>query len=362
MLVFILTYHQVMPAFLDFMFSFGRQQYAQDFHFSGFHYESHLNAAERSLKIARLGRSGQEFHLCYNLKSVERYPNAPHWPWSIRQMAVYHSFDVETGRTFWIVIKANQVMKDRITSATKDGTTRSDLSSFDNTVHAFASSLAAQLLLCIWCAENWRWYINFLEETLREATGRAAIRIYKVPDPVPSSDFQATLSRRTFSGRTLTDNTPMHAPMFPPPPPFTPPQSSQPPQELPPLPSSLPKVGSEGEDFSFSDLQRVQHIEDKANELLLVLDANTHVLTELCKYYESIVSPRDLPSELLSSCKAGFDKFERRISSIINDLHMQHSRAVTLLKLLEDRKNLVCASWHLKVHFTGLTQLALRHP
>lgn len=124
--------------------------------------------------------------------------------------------------------------------------------SFHNTVHTFALSLASQLLLCNWCAENWRWYINFLEETLREATSRAAIRMYKVPDPLPSTDFQATLSRRTFSGRTLTDNTPMQAPMFPPPPPFTSPQSSQPTRELPPLPSSLPKVGSEGEDFSLA--------------------------------------------------------------------------------------------------------------
>jgi hypothetical protein len=352
-----------MPEFLDFTFSFGRQQYAQDFHFSGFRQETYLNAAERTLRISELGRSGRGFHMCYSLKSVERYASAPHWPWSIRQMAVYHSFDIETGKTFWIVLKANRVMKDRIESATKDGT-HSDLSSFDDTAHAFASSLATQLLLCRWCVENWRWYINFLEETLREATGRAAIRIYKVPDPVPSADFQATLSRRTFSGRTLTDKTPMEAPMFPPPSPFAPLQPSQLPQELPPLPSSLPKVGSDGEDFSFSDLQRVQHIEDKANELLLVLEANTHVLTELIKYYKSLASAGDLPPELLPSWKTEFDKFERGISSLTNDLHTQQSRAKTLVKLLEDRKNLVCpynmATFF--AQFARLTHLALRHP
>jgi hypothetical protein len=74
---------------------------------SGFRQENHLNAAERTHKISSLGRSGRDFHMCYNLKSVERYPSASHWLWSIRQMAVYHSFDVETGKTFWIVLKAN---------------------------------------------------------------------------------------------------------------------------------------------------------------------------------------------------------------------------------------------------------------
>jgi hypothetical protein len=167
-------------------------------------------------------------------------------------------------------------MKDRIESATKDGT-HSDLSSFGDTARAFASSLAIQLLLCNWCIENWRRYINFLEESLREATGRASIKIYKVPDPAPSGDFQATLSRRTFSSRALTDNTPMQAPMFPPSPPFAPLQASQPPQELHPLPSS--KVESE--------------------------------------------------------------KFERGINGLTIDLHMQKTRAKMLLRLLEDGKNLV---------------------
>jgi hypothetical protein len=248
---------------------------------------------------------------------------------------------LETGKTFWIVLKANKIIKDRIESATKEGT-HLDLSSFDDTAHAFASSIETQLLVCHWCVENWRWYINFLEETLREATSRAAIRIYKVPDPVPSADFQATLSRRTFSGHTLTDNTPMQAPMFPPPPPFAPLQPPQPPQELPPLPPSLPKVGSNGEDFSFSDLQRVQHIEDKANELLLILDTNTNVLTELRKYFKSIASSGDMPPELLPPWKSESSKFEQGITSLTNDLHMQQSRAKTLLKLSEDRKNLVC--------------------
>jgi hypothetical protein len=329
-----------MPAFLDFLFCFGRLQDAQDFHFSGFRHETHLIGAERALNITKLGRSGRDIHMCYNLKSVERYPSQPHWPWSIRQMAVYHSCDVETGNSFWIILKGNQVMKQRVESATRNSA-HSEISSFDGIGQAFASSLATQLLLCDWCVENWRWYINFLEETLREATRRASIKIFKLPDPVPGIDFQA-VTHRTLSGRTLSpDSVPLQVPLSPSLQTFTPPQPRQIPQPQPPLPSSLPKALSDQDEFSFSDLQHVQYIEDKANELLLILDANTHVLTELSKYYQSIVSPGNLPDELLSTSKPANARFERRIASVCNDLQMQHSRAKTLLKLLADRKSLV---------------------
>ena len=151
--------------------------------------------------------------------------------------------------------------------------------------------------------------------------------------------------------------------MFPPPPPFAPPQPvRQPQQELPPLPSSLPKVGTDGEDFSFSDLQRVQHIEDKANEVLLITESNTNVLNEMKKYYKSILASETLTPEILQSWKSSFGKFDRRLDSIINDLHMQHSRVKTLLKLLEDRKNLVYLLYFVcTINFKELTSLALWH-
>src|ERR1700731_4228660 len=82
MLTYMLTYYQVMPAYLDFIFPFGLQEYAQDFHFSGFREETHLLLAEKSLQITELGRSGRDMCMCYSLKSVER-SEAQDWPWSI---------------------------------------------------------------------------------------------------------------------------------------------------------------------------------------------------------------------------------------------------------------------------------------
>ena len=71
MLTLVFTYHQVLPSFLDFLFPFGNQQYAQDFHFSGFKYEDRFSDADSGLRIPELGWSGRDFQFCYNLKSKE---------------------------------------------------------------------------------------------------------------------------------------------------------------------------------------------------------------------------------------------------------------------------------------------------
>ena len=68
----ILTYHQVMPAFLDFLFPFGFQKYRQDFHFGGFRQHTTLSDLDRGLAIAEIGRSGRGYQLCYSLKAVEQ--------------------------------------------------------------------------------------------------------------------------------------------------------------------------------------------------------------------------------------------------------------------------------------------------
>jgi hypothetical protein len=113
MFSFLFTYHQVMASFLDFVFPFGKQVYARDFHFSGFREESRLVYDSKDAGIPGLGRSGIGLKLCYNLRSVER-SSEPSLPWSIRQTAVYHDFDLETGRTLWVIVKGNKLIKNRM--------------------------------------------------------------------------------------------------------------------------------------------------------------------------------------------------------------------------------------------------------
>ena len=52
---------------------------------------------------------------------------------------------------------------------------------------AFATSLETHLLLCNWSGENWRWYINDLEDQLQTLTrGVLAFQVEKTPTPLSS--------------------------------------------------------------------------------------------------------------------------------------------------------------------------------
>ena len=70
MLTQILTYHQVMPAYLDFISVFGSQSKLHDLRFSSFREQATLADPLRSRVVHGLGRSGRQYQLCYNLKCV----------------------------------------------------------------------------------------------------------------------------------------------------------------------------------------------------------------------------------------------------------------------------------------------------
>ena len=350
MLTLVLTYHQVLPSFLDFLFPFGNQQYAQDFHFSGFKFEDRVSDIDSGLSIPQLGWSGRDFQLCYNLKSIETSKGQPEWPWSVRQSALYHSFDVETGRANWIIIKGDQLLKKRIMSATGfQGVPKT--SNFDTVDRAFASTLAIHVLICEWSRENWRWYINFLEETL-QAISRPTLSA--MVDTFSSSIADETSPLLALCTNSKTEISP-RSPVL---------------QRLPaqsyclnnrPIPHCKtlsaddlaspspeyerlhqPVTTGGHQDFSFSDFQRIQFIQEKVNDALLVIKLNIDVLTELRQHYLSICESDGWPCELKLKCERDMLRFEKRVVAVENDLRMQQSRSETLLRLLADRKSLVC--------------------
>lgn len=169
MFVRILSYHQVMPSYLDFVSVFGSQALPRDLRFSGFREQMLLSNPPRGPAAPALGRSGRQFQLCYNLKAVACLSDAKTTPsrkeWSIRQAAFHHQFDVEEGTTLWIVTKGNLDIKDRIQEMTgKDG--RQEDRAFETREECFRSSLAVHLLYCHWSTEEWRWYIQWLEDVI----------------------------------------------------------------------------------------------------------------------------------------------------------------------------------------------------
>ncbi|KAF2811554.1 uncharacterized protein BDZ99DRAFT_414029 [Mytilinidion resinicola] len=273
----ILTCHQVMPAYLDFMFVFGSQSEPRDLRFSGFREQTALWDPPRGQAVTDLGRSGRQYQLCYNLKCVtlkaknEEDPSLTEW--SIRQAAIHHQFDVVYGTTLWIVTTGHSDLENRFRELTgKDG--RPEDKSFDTLEECFRSSLSAHLLYCHWSTEEWRWYIGWIEEVMDEKT------------------FGAVFS-------------PTHRQYKP------------------------------------HHIQDLQQWEDKTNEVIMVLEANVEVMRSLRDFYTAIFKKRDFPNALKDECMDDLHGFAAQIDSMIYDLRMQIARAVLFVKITNDRKELV---------------------
>jgi hypothetical protein len=354
MLMFTFTYHQVMPAFLDFLFPFGKQLYTQDFQFSGFRAEDRLSIDERGLELPQLGRSGRDIRMCYNLKSVEPSKGQKEWPWSIRQIAAYHSFDIETGKAFWVIIKGDQLIKRRIESATNARRAQAS-KSFELTSLAtsFSSTLQAHLLIFDWCHEHWRWHINFLEQELQRLTretllidlSQSSNGIKRRPDEgmmqratssrVPSSPLSVPEKAPWHSRSNIKETTPY---------PHSDCQATTAPRPAISAAASQESLNTD-EDFSFNDLQEVQSLEEKANEVILVLESNINALSKVKEHYRETCTFDEFPTSLKSACARDLTKFEKVVGNIIDDLQMQESRTKMLLRLLTDRKSLASVSF-----------------
>ena len=362
------TRFRVMPEFVDFLFPFGFQSYAKGFYFSGFRQRTHLT--EQSRHTTPSDRPiDKRLQICYNLKSVEPSDSDG---WSIRHCAVHHTFDLKDVRTDWIIVKGDELMKRRIESATSDRGSLEplELKSIDG---AFKTSLETHLIFCDWSAENWRWYIDSLEDRFQSMTRRTFSAPLHVPFfPVAATD-RFTLKPRTntqrtdgsrFSmfSRTLTHVTEKgslkpamkHQPSGPQTYENPEPGISQP---LPPdadddddndddepegpLKQDYVKVEDENREFSFGKLRKVHNFAEKANEAVLVLKQNIIILSQMKNYYRSVSRRKNFPKGLAKSCKDAIDDFELRIEGLENDMQTQILRLETLLRLLEDRKTLV---------------------
>lgn len=166
----ILTYHQVMPGYLDFLYVFGQQTEARDLRFSGFREQTSLSKPPHDTVSPALRRSGRQFQLSYNLKAVacksELGTKLSDQEWSIRHAAIHHQFDIEEGTSLWIITHGNLSIKERVTEMTAIHGRPEDRA-FNTPAECFRTSLTTHLLYCHWSIEEWRWYIQWLEEVIK---------------------------------------------------------------------------------------------------------------------------------------------------------------------------------------------------
>ena len=175
----LLTFHQVMPSYLDFISAFGLQLDQREVRYSGFHEQTTLAVplAKRPA-VPQLNRSGYGYQLCYNLKAVvdKKKTGMDDDRWSVRQAAIHHQFDVEQGTALWICTEGRKVggLFDRIRDLTSDVTKKEDCS-YDTKEESFRSSLATHLTCCHWSIEEWRVYMGWLEETVDKVVSSLSV-------------------------------------------------------------------------------------------------------------------------------------------------------------------------------------------
>jgi hypothetical protein len=89
------------------------------------------------------------------------------------------------------------------------------------------------------------------------------------------------------------------------------------------------------------DIQDLQRWQDRANEAVMVLESNTDILKAIRKFYHGLFDRRDFPTMLQTTCEDELGNFISQLDEIINDFHMQTSRAKLLVNIISDRKELV---------------------
>ncbi len=359
MMLWILSVFQVMPNFLEFVFPFGEQLYDYDFQFSAFRQDIRLSSGTTRGKYTEVLRSGQDFQMCYNLKSIEQKPKDV-WGWSARQAAIFHSFDVGTGQANWIIIKANANLRERVGEALRKAL-YDNPSMYEDLSSKFANTLMYQLVVVDWCAENWRWYIKYFEEQLESSTSRALlykpagqptkadlahVRVSSAPQPLfPSA--------RTWTDRILRANTsrPTREPQIPLRPVTLPGAATiayEEPDQLPPEFSALdqvaPGVGATS-GIQIDELQNAQYLETKADEAALVLRSNISVLSAMGLHYEEvaleIAKLPGLDQTFKTAAQLATSNFERHLRQVRADLESHLARMERISKLATDRKTLL---------------------
>ncbi|KAK7949512.1 hypothetical protein PG988_016151 [Apiospora saccharicola] len=139
------------------------------------------------MAMPEIGRSGKELQVAYKLFAMEQQEERGfEGKWAMRQTATYHTLDLTKWKTFWITVKANDLIQERVEETNTNRCGHTNLSSASE---AISRSFAIHQIMFEWCTEGWGWYIDEtadeVEEILSLATGVLIPSEQNSLDPVP---------------------------------------------------------------------------------------------------------------------------------------------------------------------------------
>lgn len=173
----VLSYYQVMPCFLDFLYIFGSKNgdKRESTRFSSFRTEKTFQNIHTALEIAPLRRSGKRYQLCYTLKSVTLKSvdkgSMINKTWRVRSAAIYHQFDVQFGTQLWIIGDPLEGIQDLVREHVHEHKNHS--ARYGTAAQSFSSSLNMVLHYAQWATEEWRWHVESSEEIVYNIVSRS---------------------------------------------------------------------------------------------------------------------------------------------------------------------------------------------
>ena len=387
----ILTFHQVDPHFLGYMASFGETERPLDYSMTGFHASDTLHIPDDEvLKISRLGRSGKDIQMSYILRSVERSESYEQdlkdkkWPWKIRQMAVHHTFDVKTGRAFWMTVKANDLLQNRI----KESPSLFPPISTEpaNSAMQFSSMLETQLIFLMWVDENWRHYINYMDEEIHDIMVKA--KTAQIEDAEESEEYPRAIVSQMSQRGTMTKQTKgnggadsgvtsllgvirrlfwaserlvcfNHATKIG--------RSmgvagrDQGPGKLEnghlirPWDAEKPRPYRDQTanhakqlrnlsvlaTFTFGELQRLFYVSERLEEMRLIVSLDKQALRDIREYYDGLMTREDMCDDIKRKCRYQMARFSRKVGEIEKNLEVRKTQVESLICWLKEGKSLV---------------------
>lgn len=241
--------------------------------------------------IAQIDRSGYEIRHSFLLRAperLERIDSGP-WPWSIRQVAVYHSFDVRSRKSLWITIKGNELFRKRIESDTKNipllkADVKTDL------VTQWKAALATHMIYFRYAEENWRWVVREMEDLIRKRLSKA--KTTPVPSAIPlSTMLDAIPEEDTGLSKRLREATSNHALCSKLLPHFLVKESRDNNSRSQRRGAFHPGTSKELRKldvFNYNDLQTLNVTKGHVEELSLVIKLNLETLKNIRRYFELV--------------------------------------------------------------------------
>jgi hypothetical protein len=203
-----------------------------------------------------------------------------------------------------------------------------------------------------WCQEQWRWYINFLEQEIQSLTRKALlidlegsastidtnqmVAVGSLSEPSSTKRGMVMISRDKDTknrwrlqphpaGLSLNSFRSRHIRS----------------ESLKSESQESVDTIIEDEDFSFEDLQALQSLEEKVHEAILIIDSNISTLSEAKHFYQETFALEEFSKNLYNDCAGTIKRFEKTVDNIIKDLTREQAKVRCLSSLLTDRKTLV---------------------